>query len=110
MPSRAVRDRLTFEQVADRLGDARGGDPPLAATVAIADRDGAVAQALAVDGDAKGRARLVLPPITPADRPFLIVRNIVVPLEIAVDRLGPLGHAVALHQGKTAALIGAIRG
>ena len=57
-------------------------------------------------GDAKWRARFVLPPIPPADRPFFIVRDIVMPLELAVDRLGLLGHAVALHQRKDRRLDG----
>ena len=68
-------DRLTLQQIAECPSDARRGDAPLAATVAIADRDGLVGQALAVDGDAKGRARFILPAIPPADRPFFVVRR-----------------------------------
>src|SRR5207237_2841679 len=99
-PSRSLRDRLTLQQVVERPGGAGGGHAPLPARVPVADRDRAVGQALAIDRDAERRAGLVLPPIPPADRPFLIIEDILMPFQLAVNRLGPLGHPVALHQGE----------
>ena len=53
---------------------------------------------LAVDGDAERRPRLVLAAIAAADRPLLVEEDVEVPLQVAVDRLGHLGHAVLLDQ------------
>src|ERR1017187_4727048 len=94
----AAGHRTTFEQVAQSHADARRRDPPLAATVAIANRHGFVRQRLAVHGDAERSSGLVLPAIPAADGSLLVVRDIVVPLELAVDRLGPLRHAIAFDE------------
>src|SRR5512135_806300 len=94
------RDRLASEEVAEGRDDAGRGDPPLAAIVAVAERDGVVGRRLAVHGDAEGGPGLVLAAIAPADRPLLVEEDGEVPLQGAVERLGLLGHAVLLDQGK----------
>src|SRR4051794_4081340 len=48
-------------------------DPLLGQRVAVAERDGVVLERLVVDGDAVGRADLVLPAVALADRAALVV-------------------------------------
>src|SRR3954463_14180396 len=54
-------------------GERRDGDPLLRERVAVAQRDGVVLERLVVDGDAVGRADLVLPAVALADRAALVV-------------------------------------
>ena len=53
---------------------------------------------LAVDRDAEGSSGLILAAIPPADRSLLIVEDVEVPPQVAIDGLGLLGHAVTLDQ------------
>ena len=58
--------------------------------VAVTDSDGAVVEGVEVDGDAEGRADLVLAPVAPADR----LRLVVVAHEVRREELEHLaGHA-----------------
>ncbi len=56
------------------------------------------AERLAVDRDPQGRPGLVLAAVAAADRPLLVEEDVEVPLQVAVDLLGQLGHPVALDQ------------
>src|SRR6202000_1078947 len=71
---------------------------PLPQAVAVADGDGAVGERLTVDREAEGGADLVLPGVAAAHGALLVVEDVEVRLQVAIDLLGDLGHAVLLHQ------------
>src|SRR5437588_12277951 len=73
--SGACRYRRSVEQVSQRLNTSGDGHAPLAATITVAERDGVVGQALAIDRDAEGSAGLILATIATADRPLLVVED-----------------------------------
>src|SRR5262245_42172325 len=73
---------------------------PLTEAVAIANPYRAVAERLAIDGDAIGRAGFVLPAIAAADRALLVVEDGHLRLDGAIDPLGDFGHAILLYQRK----------
>src|SRR5262249_19849246 len=104
--STSLRQATSIEQFAQSGTRACARDAPLTATVAIADRDGIVGQGLAVDGDAEWRSSFILSAITPADGSLFVVRNAVVPLQVAIDRLGTLRHPVALYEWENGRLDG----
>src|SRR5690349_18737902 len=59
---------------------------PLLGRVAVADGDGVVLQGLAVNGDAEGSAGFVLAAITAADGAFIVVKDVELFFEIAIER------------------------
>src|SRR5690349_16265594 len=72
--------------------------PPLFESVPIPNRHRLVLHRLAIDGDAVGRARFVLPAVAAADGSLFVVEDVPAFLELAVDLLSDFGHAVLLHQ------------
>src|SRR2546430_16955752 len=81
------------------------GDADLGHRIAVAERDGAVLHGLVVDGDAEGRADLVLATIPLADRPRLIVVHRELPPERVVDAPGALRLAVLAEQWEDSRLV-----
>src|SRR5512132_2408292 len=57
----------------ERLREGGDGDPLLGQRVAVAERDGVVLERLVIDGDAVGRADLVLAAVPLADRAAVVV-------------------------------------
>src|SRR5579885_3450154 len=86
------------QQLAQLVADRPDGDAPLLRAVALADGDRVVLGRLPVDGDAEGRARLVLATVAAADGPLVIVEDVEIGLQLAVQRLRPLRHAVLVDQ------------
>ena len=65
----------------------------------MTDRDHVLGQGVAVDGDAEGRAVLVLAAVAAADGALLVVEGTEAGTsQHGLDLLGLLGHAVLLHQ------------
>ena len=104
--SRIRRNGLALEQVAERLDDPGDGHAPLPAAIAVAKGDGVLGERLTVDRDAEGSPGLILPAIPPADSSLLIIEDVEVPSQIAIDGLGLLGHAVTLDQREDRGLDG----
>src|SRR5439155_804379 len=90
--------RLQF--CAQLLCHLRKRHAPLLGGVAVANGDGIVLQGLAVDGDAKRSAGLVLATIAAADGAFVVVKDVELFFEIAIERLILFRHAVFLDQRK----------
>ena len=87
--NRGLLGRGRLDQAADFLEAIVDLDAPLLQRVAVADRDRAVGERLAVDGDAERRADFVLAAIAAADRALLVVEDVEVRLQVAIDLAGP---------------------
>src|SRR5262245_49960824 len=82
-PSRSIITSLApcctpsaSELLAQQIGELADADARLRAAVALANRDAAGAQRVAVDGDAERRTGLVLPTIPSADSALLVVVDV----------------------------------
>jgi hypothetical protein len=73
---------------------------PLLERVAIPDRDRPVGKRLTIDCNAKRGSCFVLAAIAASDRPFLIVENVKLLLQLAIEFLGQFRHAILLDQRK----------
>ena len=72
-----------------RVGDdVVDGEPDLFRRVAVADGDGVVVQGVEVDGDAEGRADLVLAAVASSDGARDVPLDVVALLEVAVESFG----------------------
>src|SRR6184192_4952149 len=91
---------LAFQALRQVRHETIGRDPVLLQRVAIPHGHRSVRGGLAVYGDAKRRARFVLPAVAAADRATVVVEHVVVLAEVVVDAARQLGHPVLVDEGK----------
>src|SRR5580765_8403600 len=95
-PSRSIMTSLAGRSVtpsrSESIAEVRlefgKADAYLLARIALADGHGPRRQSVPVDGDTKRRARLVLATIAPTDRTLLVVIDVEMLLQRAIDRQG----------------------
>src|SRR5262249_38606716 len=75
-------------------------------SVPVANRNGAIGQALTIHGNPERSTCLVLPTVTPANGTFLVEEDVEVALQVAIDLFGHLGHSILLDERKNRRLDG----
>src|ERR671925_2015868 len=88
----------TLEPAHELVAELVDRQPYLLERVPVAQRDRAVFERLAVDGDPPRSPDLVLPPVAASDRAAVVVLGRQPAAQILVDLAGKLGHAVAVHE------------
>src|SRR5206468_9662317 len=83
-----------LQPLPQRLGHARQGNTFLFRGIPVANCHRVVLQRLAVDSNAERGSRLVLSTITPADGALIVVEDVELGLQLAVEGMGLLGHAI----------------